>query len=174
MSHLCIMLDDGGRASGAAASAGRLDMAVEATASARAAPKLTFSFMILSCDSGGAVRNLAICVIAIKTNWCQILWFGMILREEIICSGIGDGMDLLEKAADAGQKTGRLISVELPRSSMHRHFKHFIHRHEPKGHWHGHLKSGAGAVTGMVAVGALTIVTGIPLLRSHPSARRLC
>jgi len=47
---------------------------------------------------------------------------------------------------------------------MHRHLKHFIHRHEPKGHWHGHLKSGAGAVTGMVAVGALTIVTGIPLL----------
>lgn len=47
---------------------------------------------------------------------------------------------------------------------MRRHFKHFIHRHEPKGHWHGHLKSGVGAVTGMTAVGALAIATGIPLL----------
>lgn len=47
---------------------------------------------------------------------------------------------------------------------MHRHFKHFIHRHEPEGHWHGHLKSGIGAVTGMIAVGGLTIATGIPLL----------
>ncbi|SCB35259.1 HPP family protein [Rhizobium lusitanum] len=73
-------------------------------------------------------------------------------------------MDLLEKAADAGQKTGMWISVESRRSFMHRHFKHFLHRHEPKGHWQGHLKSGVGAITGMTAVGALAIATGIPLL----------
>jgi CBS-domain-containing membrane protein len=47
---------------------------------------------------------------------------------------------------------------------MRRHLRHFVHRHEPKAHWHGHLKSGAGAVIGMAIVGALTIVTGIPML----------
>jgi CBS-domain-containing membrane protein len=47
---------------------------------------------------------------------------------------------------------------------MRRHIKPFLHRHEPKGHWHGHLKSGAGAVIGMSAVGSLALATGIPLL----------
>lgn len=47
---------------------------------------------------------------------------------------------------------------------MHPHLKHFIHRHEPKGAFHGHLKSGIGAVIGMISVGGLAIVTGIPLL----------
>ncbi|MBO9134229.1 HPP family protein [Rhizobium sp. B230/85] len=47
---------------------------------------------------------------------------------------------------------------------MHRHLRHFIHRHEPTGHWHGQLKAGIGACVGMLAVGALAIMTGIPLL----------
>ena len=47
---------------------------------------------------------------------------------------------------------------------MRRHLRHFVHRHEPKGLWHTHLKSGLGAVIGMIAVGALTIATGIPML----------
>ncbi|MEZ2131992.1 MULTISPECIES: HPP family protein [unclassified Sinorhizobium] len=47
---------------------------------------------------------------------------------------------------------------------MFNHLKHFIHRHEPKGELAAHLKSGLGAMTGMIAVGALTIATGIPLL----------
>jgi CBS-domain-containing membrane protein len=47
---------------------------------------------------------------------------------------------------------------------MRRHIKPFLHRHEPRGHWHGHLKSGAGAVIGMSTVGGLAIATGIPLL----------
>src|SRR6478609_5836616 len=47
---------------------------------------------------------------------------------------------------------------------MRRHLKPFLHRHEPRGHWHGHLKSGFGAVIGMSAVGGLAIATDIPLL----------
>jgi CBS-domain-containing membrane protein len=47
---------------------------------------------------------------------------------------------------------------------IHRHLRHFIHRHEPKGHWHGQLKAGIGACIGMLAVGGLAVVTGIPLL----------
>src|ERR1700754_1265984 len=47
---------------------------------------------------------------------------------------------------------------------MHRYLKHFTHRHEPKGALHGHLKSGLGAVIGMVTVGGLAVATGIPLL----------
>jgi CBS-domain-containing membrane protein len=50
---------------------------------------------------------------------------------------------------------------------IHRHFRHarhFIHRHEPKGHWHGQVKAGIGAGIGMLAVGALAVFTGIPLL----------
>lgn len=47
---------------------------------------------------------------------------------------------------------------------IHRHFRHFIHRHEPKGHWHGQVKAGIGACIGMLAVGALAIMIGIPLL----------
>ncbi len=47
---------------------------------------------------------------------------------------------------------------------MRRHIKHFTHRHEPKGAAHLHLKSGIGAMVGMGSVGALTVLTGIPLL----------
>lgn len=47
---------------------------------------------------------------------------------------------------------------------MRRHLRHYLHRHEPKGHAHHHLKSGVGAVIGMLSVGALTVATGIPLL----------
>lgn len=47
---------------------------------------------------------------------------------------------------------------------IHRHFRHFVRRHEPKGHWHGQLKAGIGACIGMLAVGGLAIMTGIPLL----------
>ncbi|WP_132560708.1 HPP family protein [Rhizobium sullae] len=47
---------------------------------------------------------------------------------------------------------------------MRHHIRHFIHRHEQKGEAHHHLKSGIGAMVGMLSVGALTIATGIPLL----------
>jgi CBS-domain-containing membrane protein len=47
---------------------------------------------------------------------------------------------------------------------MRHHLKHFIHRHEPQGALHAHLKSGIGAVIGMMTVGGLAIETGIPLL----------
>jgi len=47
---------------------------------------------------------------------------------------------------------------------IHRHLRHYIHRHEPRGHWHGQIKAGIGASIGMLAVGALAIMTGIPLL----------
>ncbi|WP_313613300.1 HPP family protein [Agrobacterium sp.] len=47
---------------------------------------------------------------------------------------------------------------------MRRHLRHFIHRHEPKGQAHHHLKSGFGAMAGMLAVGGLAVETGIPLL----------
>lgn len=47
---------------------------------------------------------------------------------------------------------------------MRRHIKHFIHRHEPKGAVRLHLKSGIGAMVGMGSVGALTVLTGMPLL----------
>lgn len=40
----------------------------------------------------------------------------------------------------------------------------FLHRHEPRGTTLAHLKSGAGAVAGMTAVGALAALTGLPLL----------
>lgn len=45
-----------------------------------------------------------------------------------------------------------------------RHLKPYIARHEPRGRWHGHLKSGAGAVIGMSVVGALAAWTHFPLL----------
>lgn len=47
---------------------------------------------------------------------------------------------------------------------MRHHLKHFVHRHEPKGAFHIHVKSGIGAGIGMVSVGALAVLTGIPLL----------
>lgn len=47
---------------------------------------------------------------------------------------------------------------------IHRHFRHFIHRHEPKGHWHGQLKAAIGAGIGMLAIGALAALSGVPLL----------
>ena len=47
---------------------------------------------------------------------------------------------------------------------IRRHFRHYIHRHEPKAHWHSQLKAGIGACVGMLAVGALAVLTGIPLL----------
>lgn len=40
----------------------------------------------------------------------------------------------------------------------------FVHRHEPHGRTLAHLKSGAGALVGMTAVGALAALTGLPLL----------
>lgn len=62
------------------------------------------------------------------------------------------------------KKQAHSAAAIQPDIHMRRHFKHFVHRHEPKGHWHAHLKSGLGAVIGMMTVGALTVATGIPLL----------
>ncbi|MBB5533545.1 HPP family protein [Rhizobium herbae] len=47
---------------------------------------------------------------------------------------------------------------------MRHHIKHFVRRHEPRGHAHHHAKSAAGAITAMVAVGLLSVYTGLPLL----------
>lgn len=47
---------------------------------------------------------------------------------------------------------------------MRQHIKHFVRRHEPRGHAHQHLKSAIGAITAMVAVGLLAVYTGLPLL----------
>ncbi|MEO5325844.1 HPP family protein [Mesorhizobium sp. CC13] len=47
---------------------------------------------------------------------------------------------------------------------MRRHIRTLTARHEPKGHFVAHLKSGSGAVIGLSAVGGLTSLTGIPML----------
>ncbi|PSJ61129.1 HPP family protein [Kumtagia ephedrae] len=47
---------------------------------------------------------------------------------------------------------------------MRRHFRSFTARHEPGGQFVSHLKSGAGAVLGIGAVGGLATLTGLPLL----------
>ena len=45
-----------------------------------------------------------------------------------------------------------------------RHLKPFLARHEPRGPFVGHLKSGIGAVVAMTIVGALAALTHFPLL----------
>lgn len=47
---------------------------------------------------------------------------------------------------------------------MRQHFHRFAYRHETRNHSHHHIKSGIGAVLAMLAVGALTVTTGVPLL----------
>lgn len=47
---------------------------------------------------------------------------------------------------------------------MRRHVRPFVARHEPRGSFVSHLKSGSGAVVGMSAVGGLSMLTGWPLL----------
>jgi CBS-domain-containing membrane protein len=47
---------------------------------------------------------------------------------------------------------------------MRRHIEPFIVRHEPNGRAVSHLKSGIGAVIGIAGVGALSSLTGLPLL----------
>ncbi len=47
---------------------------------------------------------------------------------------------------------------------MRRHIKHFVRRHEPRGHAHHHLKSAIGAIVAMTAVGLLAVYTGLPIL----------
>ncbi|MDX3926680.1 MAG: HPP family protein [Shinella sp.] len=47
---------------------------------------------------------------------------------------------------------------------MRRHIKHFTRRHEPRGEFLSHLKSGIGAVIALGAVGLLSIETSMPLL----------
>jgi len=47
---------------------------------------------------------------------------------------------------------------------MRRHIRSFIARHEAGGQFLSHLKSGSGAMIGMSAVGALSTLTGLPLL----------
>lgn len=47
---------------------------------------------------------------------------------------------------------------------MRRHIRHYLHRHEPKGVFANHLKSGLGAALAMIAVGSLAALTGLPLL----------
>ncbi len=47
---------------------------------------------------------------------------------------------------------------------MRHHIKTFTARHEPAGMMASHLKSGAGAVVGIGAVGGLAAATGMPLL----------
>ena len=47
---------------------------------------------------------------------------------------------------------------------MRHHIQSFLIRHEPNGKFLSHLKSGVGAVVGMGAVGALSSLTGLPLL----------
>ena len=47
---------------------------------------------------------------------------------------------------------------------MRRHIRHFTARHEPSGQFVSHLKSGAGAVMGIGAVGGLSAAIELPLL----------
>lgn len=47
---------------------------------------------------------------------------------------------------------------------MRRHIQHFTARHEQGGEFLSHLKSGAGAVVAIGAVGSLATLTGLPLL----------
>jgi CBS-domain-containing membrane protein len=47
---------------------------------------------------------------------------------------------------------------------MRRHIRHFTARHEPSGELLSHLKSGAGAVIGIGAVGGLSSAIELPLL----------
>ncbi len=47
---------------------------------------------------------------------------------------------------------------------MRRHIRTLTARHEPKGHFVSHLKSGSGAVVGMATIGGLASFTGIPML----------
>lgn len=47
---------------------------------------------------------------------------------------------------------------------MRRHIHHFTIRHEPAGPLGSHLKSGAGAMLGIGAVGGLSVATELPLL----------
>ncbi|TCL72095.1 HPP family protein [Rhizobium sp. BK251] len=70
----------------------------------------------------------------------------------------------LKKRREAGYQPRTLLNPRPFPPIMRHHLRHFIHRHEPKGALHAHLKSGIGAVIGMVSVGALAVATGIPLL----------
>ncbi|QPC86879.1 HPP family protein [Mesorhizobium sp. NBSH29] len=47
---------------------------------------------------------------------------------------------------------------------MRRHIKTFTARHEPVGALSSHLKSGSGAMIGVLLVGGLASLTGLPLL----------
>lgn len=47
---------------------------------------------------------------------------------------------------------------------MIRHFSRYLIRHDPRGHWHQHLRSTIGAVIGVGLVGGLAAWTGLPLL----------
>ncbi|MEW9836321.1 HPP family protein [Mesorhizobium marinum] len=47
---------------------------------------------------------------------------------------------------------------------MRRHIRTYTARHEPSGQVLSNLKSGAGAVLGIGAVGGLSVATGLPLL----------
>jgi CBS-domain-containing membrane protein len=70
---------------------------------------------------------------------------------------------LLGKHAVFGLLNGNCIILSR-KNFMRRHLRHYIHRHEPKGQAHHHLKSGVGAIAAMLAVGGLTVETSIPLL----------
>jgi CBS-domain-containing membrane protein len=41
---------------------------------------------------------------------------------------------------------------------------HLVRRHEPKGHFVLHLKSGLGAMAALASVGGLAVMTGLPFL----------
>ncbi|WP_274426976.1 HPP family protein [Chelativorans sp. YIM 93263] len=47
---------------------------------------------------------------------------------------------------------------------MRRHIRPFTARHEPRGTFISHVKSGSGAMVGMALVGGLSTLTGLPLL----------
>lgn len=47
---------------------------------------------------------------------------------------------------------------------MRRHIRTLTARHEPRGAFLSHLKSGSGAIVGMSAVGGLASATGLPIL----------
>ncbi|GLS34218.1 HPP family protein [Mesorhizobium albiziae] len=47
---------------------------------------------------------------------------------------------------------------------MRRHIRSLTARHEPRGQFLSHLKSGSGAILGMSLVGGLSSLTGLPLL----------
>ncbi|MFB2553124.1 HPP family protein [Ensifer soli] len=47
---------------------------------------------------------------------------------------------------------------------MHRHFRHYVRRHEPRGLAHHPLKSAVGAILALSAVGLLAVYTGLPML----------